>query len=108
QPLKFGCSVVQKMFDVGIFFTRKGRQELFQPLVFLQFTHQVFERDKHCLNSRRLLSLSCAVYEWSEKGFFVASFAITSISFLVDSGSVISIFRSNILVAINRPSFPFL
>jgi hypothetical protein len=76
-------------------------------LLTIDFIDQVFERDKHFLNSETLLSRSSCVYGCSERDLVGASFSITAISFSTDLGSVISIFRSNVLVAIESPSFLF-
>ena len=76
-------------------------------LLTIDFIDQVFERDKHFLNSETLLSRSSCVYGCSERDLVGASFSITAISFSTDLGSVISIFRSNVLVAIESLSFLF-
>ena len=95
----------QEGLDIRVFRACKAIQDVLKVRGIPDLIDQRFERDKNRLNSDSLLSLSASENGCSESFPLGSSVAMTSISFLTDSGSVSSIFRSNVLVAISFSSF---
>ena len=89
---------MKKKLNIRILFARKRGQQLNKGAV-LQISHHYFERDDHSFNNSSLLSRSSLPYGCWDMGVFGGSDIIILASLLSASELVISIFLSNVLVA---------